>query len=37
MDLGALLDSSSWNDIRNFLQTCIKNALLQTKSIGFYG
>ncbi len=31
-DLGALLDSCSWNDIGNFLQTCIKNSLLQTKS-----
>ena len=33
MDLGALLDSCSWYDIGNFLQTCIKNSLLQTKSI----
>ncbi len=32
-DLGALLDSCSWDDIANFLQTCIKNSLLQTKSI----
>ncbi len=32
-DLGALLDSCSWSDIGNFLQTCIKNSLLQTKSI----
>ncbi len=30
-DLGALLDSCSWDDIANFLQTCIKNSLLQTK------
>ncbi len=29
-DLGALLDSCSWNDIGNFRQTCIKNSLLQT-------
>ncbi len=27
-DLGALLDSCSWDDIGNFLQTCIKNSLL---------
>ncbi len=33
MDLGALLDSCIWHDIGNFLQTCIKNSLLQTKSI----
>ncbi len=33
-DLGALLDSCSWDDIGNFfLLTCIKNSLLQTKSI----
>ncbi len=32
-DLGAMLDSCSWDDIGNFLQTCIKNSLLQTKSI----
>ncbi len=32
-DLGALLDSCSWDDIGNFLQTCIKNSELQTKSI----
>ncbi len=32
-DLGALLDSCSWDDIGNFLQTCIKNSLLQAKSI----
>ncbi len=32
-DLGALLGSCSWSDIANFLQTCIKNSLLQTKSI----
>ncbi len=32
-DLGALLDSCSWDDIGNFLQTCIKNSLVQTKSI----
>ncbi len=32
-DLGALLDSCSWDDIGNFLQTCIKNSLLPTKSI----
>ncbi len=32
-DLGALLDGCSWDDIGNFLQTCIKNSLLQTKSI----
>ncbi len=32
-DLGALLDSCSWDDIGKFLQTCIKNSLLQTKSI----
>ncbi len=31
-DLGALLDSCSWDDNGNFLQTCIKNSLLQTKS-----
>ncbi len=31
--LGALLDSCSWDDIGNFLQTCIKNSLLQTKSV----
>ncbi len=31
-DLGALLDSCSWDDIGNFLQACIKNSLLQTKS-----
>ncbi len=31
--LGVLLDSCSWDDIGNFLQTCIvvKNSLLQTK------
>ena len=33
MDLGALLDNCSWYDNGNFLQTCIKNTLLQTKSI----
>ncbi len=33
MDLSALLDSCSWYDIGNFLQTCIKNSLLPTKSI----
>ncbi len=33
MDLGALLDSCSWYDIGNFLQTCIENSLLQSKSI----
>ncbi len=27
-DLGALLDSCRWDDIGNFLQTCIKNSLL---------
>ncbi len=27
-DLGALLDSCSWDDSGNFLQTCIKNSLL---------
>ncbi len=32
-DLGALLDSCSWDDKGNFLQMCIKNSLLQTKSI----
>ncbi len=32
-DLCALLDSCSWDDIGNCLQTCIKNSLLQTKSI----
>ena len=32
-DLGALLDSWSWDDIGNFLQTFIKNSLVQTKSI----
>ncbi len=32
-DLGALLDSCSWDDFGNFLQTCIKNSLQQTKSI----
>ncbi len=32
-DLGALLDSCSWDDIGNFQQTCIKNSRLQTKSI----
>ncbi len=32
-DLGALLDSCSWDDIGIFLQTCIKNSLVQTKSI----
>ncbi len=32
-DLGALLDSCSWDDIGNFLQTCIKKSLLQTKPI----
>ncbi len=32
-DLGALLDSCGWGDIGNFLQTCIKNSMLQTKSI----
>ncbi len=32
-DLGALLDSCSWSDTGNFLQTCIKNSLLQPKSI----
>ena len=37
MDVGALLDSCSWYDIANFLQTCIKNSLLQTKSIEIYG
>ncbi len=31
-DLGALLDSCSWDEIGNFLQTCIKKSLLQTKS-----
>ncbi len=31
-DLDALLDTCSWDDIGNFLQTCIKNSLLQTKS-----
>ncbi len=31
MDIGALLDSCSWYDISNFLQTCIKTSLLQTK------
>ena len=33
MDLGALLESCSWYDIGNYLQTFIKNSLLQTKSI----
>ncbi len=33
MDLGILLDSCSWYDIDNFLQTCIKHSLQQTKSI----
>ncbi len=33
MDLGALLGSCSWNGIGNFLQTCIKNSLLQTISV----
>ncbi len=33
VDLGALLDSWSWYDTGNFLQTCIKKSLLQTKSI----
>ena len=32
-DLGALLDTCSWDDIGNFLQIYIKNSLLQTKSI----
>ncbi len=32
-DLSVLLDSCSWDDIGNFLQTCIKNSLLQTKSV----
>ncbi len=32
-DLGALVDSCSWDDIGNFLHTCIKHSLLQTKSI----
>ncbi len=32
MDFGALLDICSWHDIGNFLQTCIKNSLLQTES-----
>ncbi len=32
-DLGALLDSCSWDDIGNFQQTCIKNSRLQIKSI----
>ena len=32
-DLGALLDSCNWDYIGNFLQICIKNSLLQTKSI----
>ena len=36
-DLGALLDSCSWYDSGNFLQTCIKNSLLQTKSIEISG
>ncbi len=31
-DLGALLDSCSRDDLGNFLQTCIKKSLLQTKS-----
>ncbi len=35
-DLGALLDSCNWDDIGNFLQTCIKNSLLQTKSIEIF-
>ncbi len=35
MDLGALPDSCSSYDIGNFLQTCIKNSLLQTKSIDY--
>ncbi len=30
MDLGTLLDSCSWYDIGNYLQTCIKISLLQT-------
>ena len=33
MDLGTLLASCTWYDIGNFLQTCIKNSLLQTKSL----
>ncbi len=33
MDLGAPFDSCSRDNIGNFLQTCIKNSLLQTKSI----
>ncbi len=28
-----LLDSCSWDNIGNFLQTCIKNSQLHTKSI----
>ncbi len=35
MDLGALLDSCNWYGISNFLQTFIKNSLLQTKSVEF--
>ncbi len=31
-DLSALLDSFSWDAMGNFLETCIKNSLLQTKS-----
>ncbi len=31
-DLGALLDSCSWDDIGNLLEACIKNSLVQTKS-----
>ncbi len=31
-DLGALLDSCSWYDIGNCLQTCIKYSPLQTES-----
>ncbi len=37
MDLGALLYNCSYYDIGNFLQTCIENSLLQTKSIEIKG
>ncbi len=33
MDLDTPLDSCNWYDTGNFLQTCIKNSLLETKSI----
>ncbi len=37
MELCCLLDICSWFDKWHFLQTCIKNSLLQTKTIEILG